>query len=84
MTDNVELGPAIRGSIESNMEQAKQMLMSVWHSLRCEKNKRQFLRAMELIDKIAESDMNGESVLAVDMSYAEIDIVKAKNKYSPY
>lgn len=83
MTDIAPLGPAIRGTIESNMQEAKDKLMSVWHMLRCDKNERFFLKAMELLDKIAESDMDGESVLVVDMSYIELDVLVARNGYTP-
>ena len=84
MTDNVELGPAIRGMIESKMKEAQDKLMSVWHMLRCETNERQFLKAMELLGKIAESDMKGESVVVVDVSLDHIDISTSKNGYNPY
>ena len=52
MTDIAPLGPAIRGTIESNMQEAKDKLMPVWHMLRCETNKKQFLNVIDVLDEI--------------------------------
>ena len=52
MTDIAPLGPAIRGTIESSMQEVNAKLMSVFHLLRCETNEKQFLNAVDLLNAI--------------------------------
>ena len=83
MTDIAPLGPAIRGTIESNMQEAKDKLMPVWHMLRCETNKKQFLNVIDVLDEIFDADMNGKTLLRASIQLGNTDLDLATNGYMP-
>lgn len=83
MTDIAPLGPAIRGTIESSMQEVNAKLMSVFHLLRCETNKKQFLNVIDVLDEIFDADMNGKTLLRASIQLGNTDIDLATNGYMP-
>lgn len=83
MTDIAPLGPAIRGTIESNMQEAKDKLMSVFHLLRCETNEKQSLNAFDLLNAIVGADMNGKTLICASIKADNVNLDLVKNGYNP-
>jgi len=83
MTDIAPLGPAIRGTIESSMQEVNAKLMSVFHLPRCETNEKQFLNAFDLLNAIVGADMNGKTLICASIKADNVNLDLVKNGYNP-